>query len=102
VFGRLDSLLMKMDTVVNKNTVLYAAYDASQVEAAALRTAVDTLLCQISNYIAIPTPPLLDLIASSTTMEEMTMQLLVIQHDIQDVLEAVCNTPGKRKRCTSN
>ncbi|KAI5812608.1 hypothetical protein BZA77DRAFT_359002 [Pyronema omphalodes] len=31
-------------------------------------------------------------------MEEMTMQLSVVQHDIQDVLDAVRNTPGKRKR----
>jgi hypothetical protein len=35
-------------------------------------------------------------------MEEMTMQLSVVQHDIQDVLEAVRNPPGKRKRRTSN
>jgi hypothetical protein len=34
-------------------------------------------------------------------MEEMTMQLSVVQHDIQDVLEAVRNPPGKRKRRTS-
>jgi hypothetical protein len=35
-------------------------------------------------------------------MEEMTMQLSVIQHDIQDILEVVRNPPGKRKRHTSN
>jgi hypothetical protein len=35
-------------------------------------------------------------------MEEMTMQLSIVQHDIQDVLEAVRNPPGKRKRRTSN
>jgi hypothetical protein len=29
VFGRLDSLLTKMDTVVNENTVLRAAYEIS-------------------------------------------------------------------------
>jgi hypothetical protein len=30
VFGRLDSLLMKMEIVANENTVLRAAYDASE------------------------------------------------------------------------
>jgi hypothetical protein len=40
--------------------------------------------------------------ASSTTMEEMTMQLSVVPNDIQDVLEAVRNPPGKRKRWGSN
>jgi hypothetical protein len=47
-------------------------------------------------------PPSPATAASSTMMEEMTMQLLVIQHDIQDVLEAVRNPPGKRKWHTSN
>jgi hypothetical protein len=40
--------------------------------------------------------------ASSTTMEEMTMQLLVVQNDIQDVLAAVRNPPSKRKRWGSD
>jgi hypothetical protein len=102
MFGRLDSLLTKMDTVVNENTVLRAAYDASKQESAALKAAVDTLSQNIDEQIAIPAPPLPDLTASSTTMEEMTMQLSVVQHDIQDVLEAVRNPPGKRKRRTSN
>jgi hypothetical protein len=35
-------------------------------------------------------------------MEEMTMQLTHVQHDIQDVLEAVRNPPGKRKRRVSD
>jgi hypothetical protein len=43
VFGRLDSLLTKMDTVVNENTVLRAAYDAAKQETAALTATVDTL-----------------------------------------------------------
>jgi hypothetical protein len=30
------------------------------------------------------------------------MQVSVVQHDIQDVLEAIRNPPGKRKRRTSN
>jgi hypothetical protein len=40
--------------------------------------------------------------ASSTTIEEMTMQLSIIQHDIQDVLDAVRKPPAKRKRSSSN
>jgi ABC-type Zn2+ transport system substrate-binding protein/surface adhesin len=43
VFGRLDSILTKMDTVVNDNTVLRAAYDTSKQETGALKAAVDTL-----------------------------------------------------------
>jgi hypothetical protein len=43
MFGRLDSLLTKMDTVVNKNTVLRVAYDAPKQESAALKATVDTL-----------------------------------------------------------
>jgi hypothetical protein len=35
-------------------------------------------------------------------MIEMTMQLSHVQHDIQDVLDAVRNPPGKRKRRTSD
>jgi hypothetical protein len=102
VFGRLNSLLTKMDTVVNENTVLRAAHDASKQETAALKAAVDTLSRKIDEQIAIPAPPSPDLTASSTTMEEMTMQLSVIQDDIQDILEAVRNPTGKRKRRTSN
>jgi hypothetical protein len=102
VFGRLDSLLTTMDTVVNENTVLRAAYDASKQPTAALKAAVDTLSRNIDEQIAIPAPSLPDLSGSPTIMEEMTMQLSAIQHDIQDVLEAVRNPPGKRKQCTSN
>jgi hypothetical protein len=35
-------------------------------------------------------------------MEEMTMQLTHVQHAIQDVLDAVRNPPGQRKRRTSD
>jgi hypothetical protein len=91
-----------MDTVLNDNTELREAYDASWAETAALKAAVDTLTQKFDEQIATPAPPSPDLTASSTTMEEMTMQLSVVQQDIQDVLEAVRNHPGKRKRCTSN
>jgi hypothetical protein len=91
-----------MDAVLNDNTELRAAYDASRVETVALKAAVETLTQKFDEQTATPAPLSPNLMASSTTMEEMTMQLSIIQHDIQDVLEAVRNPPGKRKRHTSN
>jgi hypothetical protein len=81
---------------------LHEAYCASREETAALKAAVDSLTQKIDKQHTIPAPPSPDMSASPTTMEEMTMQLSVVQHDIQDILEAVRNPPGKRKRCTSN
>jgi hypothetical protein len=86
-----------MDAVLNDNTELRMAYDASRAETTALKAAMDTLIWKVDEQIATPAPPLPNLMASSTTMEEMMMQLSVIQHDIQDILEAVHNPPGKRK-----
>jgi hypothetical protein len=91
-----------MDVAWTENTALREAYRASREETAALKAAVDSLTQKIDKQLAIPAPPSPDLSASPTTMEEMTIQLSVVQHDIQDVLEAVRNRPGKRKRCTSN
>jgi hypothetical protein len=91
-----------MDAVLNDKTELRAAYDASRAEIAALKAAVETLTQKFDELIAIPAPPSPDLTASSTTMEEMTMQLSIVKHDIQDILEAVHNSPGKRKRHMSN
>jgi hypothetical protein len=96
-YNILQGVLQWIDAVLNDNTELRAAYDASRVETAALTAAVDTLTWKFDEQIAIPVPPSPDLTASSTTMEEMTMQLSVVQHDIQDILEAVHNPPGKRK-----
>jgi hypothetical protein len=53
-------------------------------------------------HIVFPVLPLPDPMTSSTTMEEMMMQLSVVQNDIQDILEAIRNPPGKRKRWGSN
>jgi hypothetical protein len=101
-YNILEGLLQRMDAVLNDNTELRAAYDASRIETAALKAAVDTLKQKLDEQTATPAPPSPDLMASSTTMEEMMMQLSVVHHDIQDVLEAVRNPPGKRKRRTSN
>jgi hypothetical protein len=101
-YNILEGLLQGMDTVLNDNTELRAAYDASRAEPAALKAAVDTLTQIFDEQIATLAPPSPDLKASSTTMEEMMMQLSIVHHDIQDVLEAIRNPPGKRKWRTSN
>jgi hypothetical protein len=92
-----DNLLQKMDAAWTENTAFREAYRASRDETAALQAAVDYLTWTIDERLAILAPPSPDLLASPATMEEMTMQLSIIQHDIQDVLEAVRNPPGKRK-----
>jgi hypothetical protein len=102
VNNNFDNLLQKMDAAWTENTALREAYRASREETAALKAAVDSLTQKIDEQLTIPAPPSPDLLASPTTMEEMTMQLSVVQHDIQDILEAVHNPPGKRKRRTSN
>jgi hypothetical protein len=101
-YNILEGLLQRTDAVLNDNTELCAAYDASWAETAALKAAVDTLTRTFEEQITTLAPPSPDLMASSTMMEEMTMPLSIVHHDIQDVLEAVRNPPGKRKRCTSN
>jgi hypothetical protein len=102
VNNNFDNLLQKMDAAWTENIALREAYRVSREETAALKAAVDSLTQRIDEQLAIPAPPSPDLFASPTTMEEMTIQLSVVQHDIQDVLEAVRNPPGKRKRRTSN
>jgi hypothetical protein len=102
VYNSVDNLLQKMDAPWTENTALREAFRASREETAAHKAAVDTLTKRIDETITTTMPPSPDTMTSSTTMEEMTMQLSVVQHDIQDVLEAVRNPPGKGKRCTSN
>jgi hypothetical protein len=98
VFDKLDNLTRKVDKMALEEVALCKAYRQSTAKTAALKATVDTLTKQLNEHIVFPAPPLLDPMASSTTMEEMTMQLSVVQNDIQDVLEAVRNPPGKRKR----
>jgi regulator of replication initiation timing len=98
VFDKLNNLTKKVDKMALEEVALRKAYRQSTAETAALKATVDTLTKQLDEHIVFPTLPLPDPTASSTTMEEMTMQLSVVQNDIQDVLEAVRNPPGKRKR----
>jgi regulator of replication initiation timing len=97
VFDKLDNLTRKVDKMALEEVALRKAYSQSIAETAALKATVDTLTKQLDKHIVFPALPLLDPMASSSTMEEMTMQLSVVQNDIQDVLEAVRNPPGKRK-----
>jgi regulator of replication initiation timing len=102
VNSKMDNLLQEMDAAWTENTALREAYHASREETAALKAAVDTLMKKLDENIAITVPPSPDTVTSSTTMEEMTMQLSYVQHDIQDVLDTIRNPPGKRKWRTSN
>jgi hypothetical protein len=102
VNNNFDKLLQKVDAAWTENTVLHEAYRASREETAALKSAVGTLMNRIDETTTTTAPPSLATMSSPTMMEEMTMQLSVIQYDIQYILEAVRNPPGKRKRHTSN
>jgi hypothetical protein len=101
--GKLDTLIEKMNATWMENTALCEAYCASHEETALLKAAIEAVTTKLHDTIAISIPPSPEIMATtSTAMEEMTMQFSVIQHDIQDVLEAVRNPPGKRKHASSN
>jgi hypothetical protein len=95
--SKIDSLLQKMDMTWTENTVLRKAYHASSEETAILKAAVETLMEKLDKSTTMSAPPLLGTVTTSTTMEEMMMQLSQVQNDIQDILDMVCNPPGKRK-----
>jgi hypothetical protein len=82
--------------------VLGEAYCTSREETAALKATMDTLMKRLDENTATTAPPSPDTATSSTAMEEMTIELSHVQHDIQDILDAVRNPASKRKRCTSN
>ncbi|KAI5811936.1 hypothetical protein BZA77DRAFT_360120 [Pyronema omphalodes] len=98
VFDKLDKMTRKMDKMAVEEVALRKAYHKSIAETAALKAAVDTLTKQLDERIVPPALPLPGPPTSPSAMEEMTMQLSHVQHDIQDVLHAVRNPPGKRKR----
>jgi hypothetical protein len=82
--------------------MLHKAYYVSREEIVALKAATDTLIQKLDENITTTIPPSLDTTTSPTVMEEMMIQLSHIQHDIQDILEAIHNPPSKRKQYTSN
>jgi regulator of replication initiation timing len=98
VFDKFDNLTKKVDKMALEEVALRKAYRQSTAEIVALKATVDTLTKQLDEHIVFPALPLLDPATSPSAMEEMTMQLSHVQHDIQDVLEAVRNPPGKRQR----
>jgi hypothetical protein len=98
VFDKLENLIRKVDKMALEEVALRKAYRQSTAETAALKATIDTLTKQLDEHIVFPALPLPGPATSPSAMEEMTMQLSHIQHDIQDVLEAVRNPPGKRKR----
>jgi hypothetical protein len=102
VFDKLNNLTRKVEKMVLEEVALRKAYCQSTAETAALKATVDTLMKQLDEHIVFPALPLPDPIASSTSIEEMMMQLSVVQNDIQDILEAIRNPPGKRKSWRSD
>jgi hypothetical protein len=102
VFDKLNNLTTKVDKMALEEVALCKAYRQSTAEIAALKATVDTLTKQLDEHIIIPVPPLPDPVTSPSAMEEMTVQLSHVQHDIQDVLAAVRNPPSKRKRWGSD
>jgi uncharacterized protein YicC (UPF0701 family) len=98
VLDKLENLTKQVDKMALEEVALCKAYHQSTAETAALKATVDTLTKQLDEYIIFPALPLPDLATSPSAMEEMTMQLSHVQHDIQDVVEAVRNPPGKRKQ----
>jgi regulator of replication initiation timing len=97
VFDKLDNLTRKVDTMALEEVALRKGSRKSTAETAALKATVDTLMKQLDECNVLPALPLPDPTTSPSAMEEMTMQLSHVQHDIQDVLEAVRNPRGKRK-----
>jgi hypothetical protein len=102
VFHKLDNLTKKVDKMALEKVALRKAYRKSTAETAALKATGDTLTKQLDEYIVCPALHLPDPATSPSAMEEMTMQLSHVQHDIQDVLVAVHNPPSKRKRWGSD
>jgi hypothetical protein len=102
VLNKLNNLTTKVDKMAVEEVALRKAYRQSTAETAALKATVDTLTKQLDEHIVFPALPLPDPATSSSAMEEMTMQLSHVQHNIHDVLDAVRNPPGKRKRWGSD
>jgi hypothetical protein len=98
VLDKLENVTKQVDKMALEEVALRKAYRQSTAETAALKATVDTLTKQLDEHIVLPALPVPDPVTSPSAMEEMTMQLSHVQHDIQDVLEAVRNPPGKRKR----
>jgi small-conductance mechanosensitive channel len=99
--SKLDDLLQQSDATKRINNELLEAYRASREENTLLKAAIEELTSKIMEQTSTPTPPSPDIAHNPSAREEMSLQLFDVQRDIQDVLEAVCNPAGKRKRAPS-
>jgi hypothetical protein len=99
--SKLDDVLQQSDVTKCINNELLEAYRASRKENTLLKAAVEELLRKVMEQTSLPTPPSPDIANNTSTGEEMSLQLFDVQRDIQDVLEAVRNPAGKRKRAPS-
>jgi hypothetical protein len=100
--SKMDSLLQKIDMTWIENTTLREAYYTSREETAMLKAAVETLMKKLNESTTMSAPPSLGTITTCATMEEMSIQLPDIQNNIQNILDTVCNPPGKRKQYASS
>jgi hypothetical protein len=78
IHSRFNALTARINTLHGENTMLCTAYNSTKAETVALKAGVDALMKKIDEQSVISAPPSPNLIASSTAMEEMTMQLCVI------------------------
>jgi hypothetical protein len=65
-----------------EEVALHKAYHQSTAKTAALKATVDTLTKQLDEHIITLATPLLDPATSPSAMEEMTVQLSHVQHNI--------------------
>jgi hypothetical protein len=95
----LKTLLQQTDAYNHANEALLEAQHASRVETTVLRAEIETLTRKLEDYTATPPPPSPAIPTSSpSAMEEMSLQLYGVQQGSEDVLDAVRNPAGKRKR----
>jgi hypothetical protein len=95
----LKTLLQQTDAYNRANKALLEAQHASRAETTLLRAEIETLTRKLEDYTMTPPPPSPAIPTSSpSAMEEMSLQLYGVQQGIEDVLDAVHNPVGKRKR----
>jgi hypothetical protein len=99
--SKLDDLLQQSDASKHINNELLEAYHVLLEENTLLKAAMEELMRKITEQTATHTPPSPDIANNPCAGEGMSLQLFDVQRDIQDVLEVVRNTAGKRKRAPS-
>jgi hypothetical protein len=88
--NKLEGLLQLTETIKHGNNKIIIAYNMLHDENTMLKTVVKDLTQQIMNQTLMPTPLSLTTNAmTSSTMEEISLQILDIEYDIQDMLDMV-------------